>query len=47
MKACIKELHIGEALLEGKIQQLIEAMELASVIYSYLMGNTSSSDIYI
>ena len=27
VKACIKDLHINELLLEGKIQQLIEAME--------------------
>jgi hypothetical protein len=27
VKACIEDLHINEPLLEGKIQQLIEAME--------------------
>lgn len=28
VKACIEDLHIGEALLEGKIQRLVEAMEI-------------------
>ncbi|KIK05233.1 hypothetical protein K443DRAFT_675348 [Laccaria amethystina LaAM-08-1] len=32
VKACIEDLHIGEPLLEGKIERLIEAMEFISPV---------------